>query len=62
MTAAFDGPHSEENRRPEEKGKALVDSPLPGTYVEVTLAADENGKTSLILSPTMKEGQAEKES
>eukprot|EP00965_Chrysotila_dentata_P166474 5496356-Pleurochrysis_carterae.AAC.1 len=62
MTAAFDVPRSEESRQSEEKGEALADSPPPGMYIEVTLAVGESGRTSLILSQTMKEEQAEKES
>eukprot|EP00965_Chrysotila_dentata_P150859 4984853-Pleurochrysis_carterae.AAC.1 len=62
MTAAFDVPRSEKNRQSEEEGEALADSSPPGTYIEVTLAVEESGKTSLTLSQTMKEGQAEKES
>eukprot|EP00965_Chrysotila_dentata_P132158 4369747-Pleurochrysis_carterae.AAC.1 len=62
MTAVLKVSRSEENRRLEEKGEALADSPPPGTYVEVTLAVEGGGRTLLTLSQTVKEGQAEKES
>eukprot|EP00965_Chrysotila_dentata_P079124 2609273-Pleurochrysis_carterae.AAC.1 len=62
MTAVIDVSRSKGGRRSEEKGEALADSPLPGTYIEVTLAVEKNGKALLTLSSTMKEGRAERES
>eukprot|EP00965_Chrysotila_dentata_P014098 467860-Pleurochrysis_carterae.AAC.1 len=44
MAAVLDVPRSDEGRRPEEKGEALADSPPPETYIEVTLAVEENGR------------------
>eukprot|EP00965_Chrysotila_dentata_P166404 5493577-Pleurochrysis_carterae.AAC.1 len=62
MAAVLDVSRSEDGRRSEEKGEALVDPPPPGTYLEVTLAVEEDGKALLILSSSTKEGRAEKES
>eukprot|EP00965_Chrysotila_dentata_P008947 291010-Pleurochrysis_carterae.AAC.1 len=62
MTAVLNVWRSEENRRSEEKGGTLADSPPPETYIEMTLAVEEDGRTLLVLSQTVKEGQAKKES
>eukprot|EP00965_Chrysotila_dentata_P116905 3863987-Pleurochrysis_carterae.AAC.1 len=62
MAAVLDVSRSQDGRRSDEKGEALVDPPPPETYIEVTLAVEENGRALLILSSSTKEGWAEKES
>eukprot|EP00965_Chrysotila_dentata_P121669 4022108-Pleurochrysis_carterae.AAC.1 len=62
MAAVLDVSRSQDGRRSDEKEKMLADPPPPETYVEVTLAAEENGKALLILSSSTSEGRAEKES
>eukprot|EP00965_Chrysotila_dentata_P143241 4733352-Pleurochrysis_carterae.AAC.1 len=42
--------------------KVFADPPPPETYIEVTLAVEENGKALLILSSSTSKGRAEKES
>eukprot|EP00965_Chrysotila_dentata_P156070 5156436-Pleurochrysis_carterae.AAC.1 len=62
MTTVLDVPRSGEECGSDEKGEAPADPSPPGKYIEVTLAVKEDGRTLLILSQTVKEGQAEKES
>eukprot|EP00965_Chrysotila_dentata_P089183 2945166-Pleurochrysis_carterae.AAC.1 len=62
MAAVFDVSRSEEGRRSDVKGEAFADPPSPETYLEVSLTVEENGRVSLILSSSTKEGRAEKES
>eukprot|EP00965_Chrysotila_dentata_P175030 5777885-Pleurochrysis_carterae.AAC.1 len=62
MTTVLDVPRSGEDCGSDKKGEAPADPPPPEKYIEATLAAEEDGRTLLILSPTVKEGQAEKES
>eukprot|EP00965_Chrysotila_dentata_P009576 311244-Pleurochrysis_carterae.AAC.1 len=62
MTTAPDVPRSGEDCGSDEKGVAPADLSPPEKYIEVTLAVEEDGRTLLTLPPTVKEGQAEKES
>eukprot|EP00965_Chrysotila_dentata_P075339 2488253-Pleurochrysis_carterae.AAC.1 len=62
MAAVLDVSRSQDGRRSDEEGEAFVDPPQPETYVEVTLAVEENGRALLILSSSMTEGRAGKES
>eukprot|EP00965_Chrysotila_dentata_P038584 1281349-Pleurochrysis_carterae.AAC.1 len=62
MTTVLDVPRSGEDYGSNEKGEAPAHPPPPEKCLKVTLAAKEDGRMLLILSPTVKEGQAEKES
>eukprot|EP00965_Chrysotila_dentata_P029798 990793-Pleurochrysis_carterae.AAC.1 len=61
MAAVLDVPRFGEGCRSDEKGEAPAEPSPPETYLEVTLAVEENGKALLILSSATRESRAEKE-
>eukprot|EP00965_Chrysotila_dentata_P158902 5248827-Pleurochrysis_carterae.AAC.1 len=62
MTIVLDGTRSGENCGQDEKGEAPANPPPPEKHCDMTLTVEEDGETLLIPPPTVKEGQAEKES
>eukprot|EP00965_Chrysotila_dentata_P179768 5935582-Pleurochrysis_carterae.AAC.1 len=62
MTIVLDGTRPDENCGQDEKGETPANLPPPEKHRELTLAVEKDDETWLISPPSVKEGQAEKES